>query len=219
MRATFLALLLTVASASAATMDLTLNGILTNITVDRTISDSAISTATLNVGVGLLSYNISTGGTLLAYCFEPQQSAGSGTYTIDSTLLTVPLNIGGISAAKANALRLLLGQTSTPFGGATALQQAAMQVAIWEIIRETTSTYNVSGGNTTFANESTAGVLSQAQTWLAAVNSGTGTPISGLFGLTNATFQDIGGQIPEPSTFGMIGLSMVSLAFLARRRK
>lgn len=218
-----LAALLAASALSAATIDANFTGILTGESVVRTISNSTTGVQTpTTVGVGLLSYIIVPGGeAFYAYCIEPQQGAASSTYTIDPTLLTAPLNNGGISAAQANAVRLLLGQVSNPFDpGLSAITQAALQVGVWEIVRENVaSTFNVSTGNVTFANASNAQILVVAQQLLDAVNNNVGTANNGVVALTSPTAQDVVTNLPEPSSFVMIGLSAVPVIFMVRRRK
>lgn len=212
----------------AATLQFT--GILGSTRVVRTINPSGTGTsAATDVGVGLLSYlNLGIGDTMYFYCFEPQQGTGlPGTiidYTVDPSLLSAPLNNGGISSTTATAIRLLLGQLANPFSpGLTAIEQAGMQVAIWELVRETASgPYSVNSGVVTFTNNASfAGVIEQAQVYLNAVNAGSGTPYTGAVALVSSGFQDLVGlqPIPEPATFALAGAGLIGLALVRRRRQ
>lgn len=194
-------------------------------TVERTISNSTTgTTGATGLFLGLFQYT-SVSGDFYAYCLEAQQVAGSGTFTIDPTLRSAPGNVGGMSQAQANALLLLLGQVANPFSPSlSAVEQAALQIGIWEITRENVAAnYNVSTGNVTFANPSNALFLTQAQTFLNAVNAGTGTPYSGAVALTNGSIQDLitvvpSSGVPEPSTWSMLAFGASALV-LSRLRK
>lgn len=135
-------------------------------TVTRTISNITVGPTTpTNVELGLIAFTLSSGETFYTYCVEPQQATGSvgtaTTFTVDPSLRLAPGNVGGMSAAQVAALLLALGQVANPFdSGLSALDQAAMQVALWEITRENmASTYSIFTGNATMTNASLNGVL------------------------------------------------------------
>ena len=209
-------------SLQAATIDIQLTGIVAGATVTRTILDGpsfGLSGTALTLDAGLLTY-----GGLLAYCLEPQQSTGPVgggliTYTIDPTMLTAPGNVGGmrpIAATRVSDIRRLLNNVPDAFGGSiSALQAAAFQIAIWEILRETAGTYDVLSGNVSYTGESISGVFAQANTWLSTLNSQSERMTAAL---TNATFQDLIIATPEPGTFAMLGAGAL-LILVSRRRQ
>ena len=206
------------------------SGVLGNARVTRTISDSTTgSQAPTNLALGLLAYTVA-GDTIYAYCLEPQQGTGlPGTivdYVTDSSLLSAPMNVGGMTMSIADAVRLLLGQLANPFDpNLSLIDRAAMQVAIWELARERNQmspNYSVSTGNVIFANDvNFAGVVERAQQFLDGVNSGSGTPYAGLVALVDPNFQDLISlnPTPEPATFALIGAGLAGFAVVRRRRR
>ncbi len=224
MKTNLLALaLMGIGGLQAAILNLELTGFVTGATVTRTILDGptfGLSGTALTLDAGLLTY-----GGLLAYCLEPQQSTGPVgggliPYTLDLTMLTAPGNVGGmqpIAATRVSDIRRLLGSVADPFSGSiSALQAAALQIAIWEILRETDPAYNVLSGNVSYSGESVAGVFAQANAWLSNLNLQTERETAAL---TNVTFQDLIIAIPEPGTFGMLGAGALMIVFGVKRRK
>jgi hypothetical protein len=215
--------LLTLLSASyltAATINIELLSVVAGGTVTRTIVDGPVfglSSAPITLQAGLLQYS----NGVLAYCLEPQQSTGpfNGgliTYTLDPTMLNAPGNVGGMNAAQAADVRRLLNSVPNPFSPSiSSVQAAAIQVAIWEILRETAGTYDVLTGNVSYINESLPGIYSQANAWLAALSAQTQHE---TIALTNPTVQDLVVDAPEPGVFALIGSGFLLFAGLRRRR-
>jgi hypothetical protein len=214
--------LLTLLSASyltAATIDIQLLSLVAGGGVTRTIVNGplfGLSADPVTLQAGLLQYSDG----VLAYCLEPQQSTGpfNGgfiTYTLDPTMLNAPGNVGGMTIAQAADVRRLLGSVPNPFSPSiSSVQAAAMQVAIWEILRETASTYDVLTGNVFYVNESLPGIYSQANAWLAALNAQAQRE---TIALTNPTVQDLIVDAPEPGAFALMGAAFLLFAGLRRR--
>lgn len=232
-RLLFLTLLSAASVLTAAPITITTTAI-PSFTVDRTISDSTTGPQTpTSLGVGLITYQITGGGTIFAYCLEPQQlisPLGSPAVYDTAAISAGAGNVGGLNATRVNQIRLLFGQIANPFSsGVDAVTQAAIQIALWEIVRENSGTLNVTGGTTTFANASNAAALTQAQTLLNAVTAGTGTPNNNLTALVNTTFQDLLVRsqdviipdvgTPEPTSFVLIGTALFGLGVLRKGMK
>lgn len=94
-------------------------------------------------------------GTFFAFCIEPREFVSTGsTYTYDfSSLDQGATNIGGMGVARADLLRELFGRYYPVIGAPLdATHASAMQIAIREIVRETSGTLNASNGNIMFQN-------------------------------------------------------------------
>ncbi|MBY0236389.1 MAG: hypothetical protein K2W93_15520, partial [Burkholderiaceae bacterium] len=158
-----------------------------------------------------LSYVDAGGRSFYAYCVELQQDfapAGLGmqTYTV-----------GSFSAPQAAALQ---GLFSTSYAGlSNAYQQAAFQVAVWEITHETeSSTFNVSVGNGSFyftglsdiaaagATDLNANFTNQVNSYLTAASDYKGPARYQLTRLDNKNFQDlvVATAVPEPSSYALL---------------
>ena len=177
------------------------------------------------------------GGTLtnefLAFCVEPYQFLANST-AYDLVPLSQGTNsIGGMGGAKANLLRELFGRFA-PSGGSSASMTrddaAAFQVAIWEIVTDTS--LSLTGGNFTMLSSSNATIFNRAQGWLDALD-GTGPLVTGLRVLRNGSPSNIGqgsqdllvftnllDPVPEPDTWAMLiaGFGLTGAVMRRRRR-
>ncbi|MCZ2153296.1 MAG: PEP-CTERM sorting domain-containing protein [Bryobacterales bacterium] len=167
----------------------------------------------------------------VTFCIEPRENISLGsTYTWEvEPLSRGTTSIGGMGVAKAELVRELIGRQYPVWGGTpTAVQAAAIQVAIWEIVEETSGTLDVLNGSVRYRNESVAGTLDLAQAMLDELD-GTGPMPRYLYALTNPTQQDIFGmaiphgvpdmETPEPATFAMFGGGLFLLGILRKRQQ
>ncbi len=189
-----------------------------------------------------------TGGTSLAtlvgsgvgtdfygFCIEPRQFLASRATTYDLVPLSQgATNLGGIGAVKADEITELFGRYAPNLNAPmTSLKAGALQIAIWEIVRELPSNpLDTTAGNISFTGpENPSGMIALAQSYVQSID-GTGPRAVGLVALDNGIFGDPGTdagtqdmlvqlQVPEPATLSVLALGSLGLAGarMVRRRR
>ena len=139
------------------------------------------SATSLSVGRFDIQYNSGTmantfvgsgvPGRFYAFCIEPRQAINVNVaVSYDFVSLDQgTTNIGGMGATKAGLIAELFGRWAPQMDASmTTLQAGALQVAIWEIVREVSGNpLDVLNGNIFFATpESTAGTIALAQSYV-----------------------------------------------------
>ena len=154
-------------------------------------------------------------GNFVAFCVDLAKFLGSGhSYSTSAS--------SGYGAAVDSAISKLFN--SAYAGISNAVQGAAFQVALWEIITDTGTGYDLSSGgfSATYAPYSSA-VLNQANLYLSALNTAPSSGYSLTF-LNSGSSQNLVtvAQIPAvplPASVGMMGLALGALTLIARRRR
>ncbi|HEV3201109.1 MAG TPA: hypothetical protein VGZ73_24570 [Bryobacteraceae bacterium] len=229
----------------AATIITVFNGELTSENINRKILDdptapgypSNIQFITTSTGEFSLTRTGGTeiggpSGTFFGFCIEPREFVSQGstyTYTF-SYLYQGATNIGGMGPVKAAEIDELFGRYYPDFTVSLDADHAsALQIAVWEIVRETSGTLNVHNGNVTYQNPANPAVdtnaMTIAQTYLASLN-GTGPKLTNLYALTAVGAQDVVVQVngsfqspvPEPVTLVTTGAALIGLGLFLRRR-
>ena len=219
--------LLSCASASATTVFVQVDPALNpSITVDRTVDGGA--SWSLAEGVGAIQMFTQPGQPdivpldFYTFCIEPLEFLGAGdfiTYNLVS-LDQGATNIGGMGATKANYVSELLYRFYPDLSVApSAVLGAAVQAAIWEIVRETSSTFDLTTGAVQFANWSDDAARVLAASMLSQLT-GSGPYLDTIQALAlSGGTQDVLVQVtPEPSTFLLFG-SALALFGLRRRKR
>ena len=209
------------------------NGELTSEGITRDVHDGTVPPDYSNpvrTSTGMFSFTGLPGtevGLLLgpfdAFCIEPREFVTeTDTYTYDfSDLSAGATNIGGMGVTKANLIRELFGRYYPVIGAAIDAEHAsAIQIGIWEIVRENSGTLDVSAGDVVFSDPQDPAALSLAQNYLSSLT-GTGPRAENLYALTAIGAQDVVVQvhIPEPVEAFATGLALIALALMARARR
>jgi opacity protein-like surface antigen len=177
------------------------------------------------VGAGRLAFTKTAGNlpglsdsTIYTFCIEPQEYVQNVTIYNVVGLQNGNTAQGGIGNTKADAIAQLLARFRPVIKGAITTQAAqALQIAIWEIVRETSGVWNVGQGLARFQSASASGALTLAQSYLDALTAN-GPRLGNIVGLSAFGAQDQLAQVPEPAMLGLFGLGALGL-FAARRRK
>lgn len=148
-------------------------------------------------------------GDFLAFCIDLNNYMSSGnTYKISSSSV--------YGAGVDDYIDRLF--TSAYAGLDTAIEGAAFQVALWEIITDGGVAYDLAGGLFTASNN--FDVIGQANTYLAGLASAaTGGYKLGF--LSSSVSQDLVtvSPVPLPAAAGMLGLGLAGLFGFGRRKK
>jgi hypothetical protein len=192
-----------------------------------TLNTSMIS----NYTTGALNFTDAATGSFSAYCIEPNQpfalsfksdnvTANFKTYTVDS-----------FTGSQASLLQALYSSSFNSVHSGN--QQAAFQLAVWEIMRESSSSLSVTQGAGSFYLQTTgatgtqigvnASVQALATHYLSSAESYNGPALYSLTKLTNASYQDLVvatalAPVPEPETYALFLAGLGIMGLLARRR-
>ncbi len=154
-------------------------------------------------GIEIQTMAASNNDLIGGYCVELAQSRPSSYYYTTYDVIEPESGPFSLSASKSTHLRRLFDMHLDDVTGDTS--GAAFQMAVWEIIYETSGEYELNyydygDRGSFFAKDGTS--ITLANTWLADVVAGTGNPDIRLRILTDPCKQDYAMILPEPTTPG-----------------
>lgn len=170
---------------------------------------------------GFLMQNLSApSGSFLAWCLDVQGWLTSpATYSL---LNGADFYMGSAGAVKIDALeRLATAVLPSVNSKGTS---GAFQLAVWEIVNETSGPYGLASGNFT-ASSASDGAYALAGEWLTNLNNGTFSADT----MTLSVWKDVEGRtqdlavftapVPEPEIYAMLGIGLGLLGWVGRRKK
>jgi len=175
-----------------------------------------------NVIAGYYKHDISTAtgagvyvpDPLMGFCIDLTQNPAANYATFDVVSLTEapdPTFIGStITITKADLLRELWGRHYDV--SMTNQQAAEFQLAVWELVFETSGVYDISIGSVK-SNHYNGGT----NTLLSSLD-GTG-PMANLVALSHPDYQDMLAQVPCPGAVMLCSFGMVMVSWLRVRRR
>jgi len=187
---------------------------------------------TSNYITGGLNFTDAAAGSFLAYCIEPSQSFA---LSFKSDGVTPNFKTYTVDSFTTSQASLLQGLYSSSFASVhSGNQQAAFQLAVWEIMRETTGTLSIAQGDGAFFLKTDGATGQQigtnnavralATNYLSAAESYNGPSLYSLTKLSNATYQDlvvasaVANPVPEPETYALFLAGLGAIGLIARRR-
>ena len=176
------------------------------------VAPNAVASGTVNAG-GFATV-LNGGPSFVSYCVDLYQHISFGTLYSD---YGAP---GSTHVFANNRAYADLGRLYANAGVVdTSVEEAAFQIAVWEIAYETTpGAYALGSGAASFSGGSAAGgALDLAATWLSGLGNGAGRSI----GVIESTeHQDvIFAPVPEPSSYMLMLAGLLATIEISRRKR
>jgi hypothetical protein len=189
---------------------------LSNFTFLPAVSIS-VSTPNYSGQAGQFSGHLN-GNSFVTYCTELTQSFYFNTTYNDYSVVDGATAWG---ATRSQALNHLMSAANFYAVPTDAAQSAAVQAAVWEVLYETSGTYDLNAGTfkATSANLTTQGYLSalNASTWANLPNVPITHKVDQLYSPGQQNFMVIT-SVPEPESYAMLLAGLGLIGTIARRR-
>ena len=154
------------------------------------------------------------GGSFAAWCVDIYSLLNTSSSGTSYTLTPGTEFFGG---SQVTALERLASQHLASIS--TVTDSGAFQLAVWEIVYESSGTYDLGSGNFQIASAS-GNALATANAWLSAL--GDSTPTLTLAVWTSSSSQDLAvfsAPIPEPEVYAMLLAGLGLMGFVVNRRR
>ena len=186
-------------------------------TVTATLSAPNAPPLVRSVSAGGFTTVLNGGPSFESYCIDLYQSIAFGAPPYNEYVLLAGMThlfTNGNAYADLSRLYATAGLVND------AVEEAAFQIAVWEIAYEATGTpYSVSGGAASFAGGTAAssGALTLANTWLTSLVASGGP---GIGVLESRLHQDVifATPVPEPSMFLLMAIGLAGMTVAARKK-
>ncbi|MFN3303285.1 MAG: PEP-CTERM sorting domain-containing protein [Roseateles sp.] len=184
-------------------------------TMDAAVS--ATTPVTSNYATTALNYTyVDTNESFIAWCIEPSQVNGrAGVSRV--------YDVGGFSGQQAQQLQGLFSSSYASLS--TYDDKAAFQLALWELMRESSPSLNASSGSFhVVGNDATStAVAALANSFLTQALAYNGPARYELTRLSNASLQDLVvatavTAVPEPESYALFLAGLGAIGMMARRR-
>lgn len=181
------------------------------------------TTMTINSRVGGVDERVYAGafatiasdqaGSFASWCVDIFQTTSFNDHVKDYHIET---GIFALGTEKTSLLERLATESLGLVKDATT--SAAFQLAIWEIINETNTRFDVTWGSFS-ATGASDNSIALANTWLRGLPGASTVPAYGLSVLMSPTHQDLGTftKVPEPSTIAVLFAGLVGFVLAGRR--